>query len=161
MKINNFEQDLYKCHLKDCVIVKDTKKCSGCNSIYYCCKEHQQENWSKHKFICQKLSKHRNCGEKDPILEISKKIYLNMGHIYGETGSYIKAINYYIKSIIDDPTHDLAYHNILLNIHYFENLDQCYDNLRYFNIKKTTDDTLQTYINKVHIKFAEILFGPQ
>ena len=31
------------------------KKCEQCKAAYYCCLEHQRQNWSSHKHICKKL----------------------------------------------------------------------------------------------------------
>jgi hypothetical protein len=31
------------------------KKCERCKTAYYCCIEHQRENWSYHKKICQSI----------------------------------------------------------------------------------------------------------
>ena len=43
------------CHSKD-----NLKKCSKCKSVWYCSKEHQSEDWTRHKISeCKKLSKNR------------------------------------------------------------------------------------------------------
>ena len=34
-----------------------TLSCCKCKKIYYCCKEHQTEDWNNHKQICRKISK--------------------------------------------------------------------------------------------------------
>mgnify|MGYP001181904156 CR=1 FL=1 len=32
------------------------KKCSRCNCLFYCCKEHQKANWKDHKKLCSYLA---------------------------------------------------------------------------------------------------------
>ncbi|XP_048479529.1 SET domain-containing protein SmydA-8 [Plutella xylostella] len=31
---------------------KATQKCAGCQTVYYCSKEHQKKDWKMHKFLC-------------------------------------------------------------------------------------------------------------
>lgn len=35
------------CHVKD-----NLKLCSNCRKVYYCCMEHQRENWASHQLNC-------------------------------------------------------------------------------------------------------------
>lgn len=37
--------------------VECNSKCSGCNAVYYCCKQHQTEHWPLHKVQCKILQK--------------------------------------------------------------------------------------------------------
>ena len=30
--------------------------CSGCNTVWYCCREHQSEDWKAHKRECKRLA---------------------------------------------------------------------------------------------------------
>uniref|UniRef100_A0A8D9BF04 Protein msta, isoform A n=1 Tax=Cacopsylla melanoneura TaxID=428564 RepID=A0A8D9BF04_9HEMI len=32
-----------------------SQKCSGCQLVYYCCREHQKKHWSKHKSHCRPM----------------------------------------------------------------------------------------------------------
>mmetsp|Transcript_36865 Transcript_36865/g.59772 ORF Transcript_36865/g.59772 Transcript_36865/m.59772 type:complete len:466 (-) Transcript_36865:815-2212(-) len=34
-----------------------TKRCASCQSLYYCCKEHQEEHWPAHKQLCKAMKK--------------------------------------------------------------------------------------------------------
>jgi len=60
------DTELYKCPHKSCNTSTATKKCSGCNSVYYCSQEHQKEDWSRHKITCKKILNRSLSSEKDP-----------------------------------------------------------------------------------------------
>ena len=50
----------FPCGLERCSIEIETKAkglCSGCNDIHYCCKEHQREDWKRHKKECKEKAK--------------------------------------------------------------------------------------------------------
>ena len=40
-----------------CFKTINVQKCSGCQQIYYCCRQHQKDHWKEHKFHCQFHSK--------------------------------------------------------------------------------------------------------
>lgn len=52
-----------------CGISENLQRCGQCKSVYYCCKEHQRQDWKKHKIQCKK---NQSCDS------VEKKY----GHIY-------------------------------------------------------------------------------
>lgn len=82
---------------------------------------------------------------------IKTKIVMNIGHVKSCMGLVEEAIDYYLDSIKIDPTHELAYHNILLNLLY---IDENKINLvnRFPLIKK-----LGNNISEIHAKVYKIL----
>ena len=47
-----------KCEL--CDSFEDLKTCSGCRLVFYCCREHQIQDWKKHKQNCKKNASGKN-----------------------------------------------------------------------------------------------------
>ncbi|XP_017382025.1 egl nine homolog 1 isoform X3 [Cebus imitator] len=45
------ERDRQYCEL--CGKMENLLRCSRCRSSFYCCKEHQRQDWKKHKLVCQ------------------------------------------------------------------------------------------------------------
>lgn len=39
-----------------CGIIENLLRCGQCKAIFYCSKEHQKEDWKKHKLSCKKLA---------------------------------------------------------------------------------------------------------
>jgi ankyrin repeat protein len=42
---------------EELVKTSDLLTCFGCNSVQYCCKEHQKEDWPNHKVFCKRFRK--------------------------------------------------------------------------------------------------------
>jgi len=38
------------------------QRCGGCKAAFYCCQEHQKEDWSKHRVVCRRLQQHPGKG---------------------------------------------------------------------------------------------------
>ena len=47
------EDESTTCALSVCNNNSGLKQCSGCMSTMYCCKDHQREDWSRHKKTCK------------------------------------------------------------------------------------------------------------
>jgi len=103
--------------------------------------------------------------ETKPPKELLSKLYLNMGHIYADIGSFVESIKYYLKAINEDPNNHLAYQNILLNIHYFtdlETLRPLFPNI-YNECKPSNNEPLNeplnlpTFISEIHNNYAKKL----
>lgn len=45
------ERDRQYCEL--CGKMENLLRCGRCRSSFYCCKEHQRQDWKKHKLVCQ------------------------------------------------------------------------------------------------------------
>lgn len=48
-------EDKLQCKVCKCTTTpsgKKVMKCTRCNLVYYCCQEHQREDWSRHKRTC-------------------------------------------------------------------------------------------------------------
>lgn len=48
--------DYPECGNTECAL-KDLKKCSRCNAVYYCSVEHQKLHWKEHKKLCKEIVK--------------------------------------------------------------------------------------------------------
>jgi len=48
----DLKKDIKKCSICS---IPAKKSCSVCKSIYYCCREHQTQDWKRHKKECGKL----------------------------------------------------------------------------------------------------------
>jgi hypothetical protein len=47
------EMEALKIKIRECPCgEKGKNKCSRCEGIYYCCREHQREHWKEHKQLC-------------------------------------------------------------------------------------------------------------
>ena len=46
-----------------------SKACARCKSVYYCCVEHQKEDWAKHKTRCKKI-----CNQRKDVKRQKKKM---------------------------------------------------------------------------------------
>ena len=44
-----------------CFCVGNLQKCGNCCEVYYCCREHQVEDWKHHKPACKKIPENRAC----------------------------------------------------------------------------------------------------
>ena len=54
----------FPCGLERClkeVETKDKGLCSGCKEVHYCCKEHQKEDWKRHKKGCKAKEQRKRC----------------------------------------------------------------------------------------------------
>ena len=40
-----------KCDLNSCKN-DATRLCSGCKKVYYCCQDHQKQDWLSHRQVC-------------------------------------------------------------------------------------------------------------
>lgn len=69
--------------------------------------------------------------KKEGNTTLLAKVHLNMGHLHSISGNPMQAIEHYIQCIHLDRTTDLAYSNLLLNLHY-----------------RTIEDTLPLMSNK-------------
>jgi hypothetical protein len=50
-------EDKLKCEVCKCSTTpsgKKVMKCTQCSKAFYCCQEHQREDWSRHKKYCKK-----------------------------------------------------------------------------------------------------------
>ena len=56
---NYYNKKKYKfCAFKPCVITDGNKKCGGCETVYYCSRNHQKKSWNEvHRYEC----KRQNC----------------------------------------------------------------------------------------------------
>ena len=49
-KIDKMLDKIRECNMCD---NSASHKCSVCQDVYYCCREHQKQDWKKHKLVCQ------------------------------------------------------------------------------------------------------------
>uniref|UniRef100_A0A8C5XD97 hypoxia-inducible factor-proline dioxygenase n=1 Tax=Microcebus murinus TaxID=30608 RepID=A0A8C5XD97_MICMU len=58
------ERDRQYCEL--CGKMENLLRCSRCRSSFYCCKEHQRQDWKKHKLVCQGSEGGQHSGPAPP-----------------------------------------------------------------------------------------------
>ncbi|XP_078052093.1 zinc finger MYND-type containing 10 [Augochlora pura] len=53
--------------MKECFLCQGVsqKRCSKCKSAWYCGRECQVKDWTKHKVICDKITKHEECKQQN------------------------------------------------------------------------------------------------
>ncbi|CAM9146080.1 unnamed protein product, partial [Rangifer tarandus platyrhynchus] len=59
------ERDRQYCEL--CGKMENLLRCSRCRSSFYCSKEHQRQDWKKHKLVCQVGEKVSAPGTGQPL----------------------------------------------------------------------------------------------
>ena len=100
--------------------------------------------------------------EHEPKPETLSKIYVNIGHLHGVLGDFSIAVHYYLKAIETDPKHHPAYQNILLNLHYYSDLDFQDSNLsaimRRFDVTRKREP-MSEIIDKLHVSITEAMYG--
>jgi protein O-GlcNAc transferase len=94
------------------------------------------------------------------------KILVNLGHVHGSVGDYYKGIELYLEAIKADPTHANSYQNILLNLHYFSNIDVEKNPtfsklLETFNVEKIKGSSVSDLVLKLHSQICKELYPPQ
>ena len=57
-------------HCSVCGVVATTQ-CSGCKSVYYCCREHQKSDWRKHISFCKATIAVRLAAEKEEKIQLA------------------------------------------------------------------------------------------
>lgn len=101
----------------------------------------------------------------DEHLSEKCKILVNLGHVHGSIGDYYKGIELYLEAIKYDPTHANSYQNILLNLHYFSNIDVEKNAtfcklLETFNVEKTKGLNVSDLVLKLHSQICKKLYPP-
>ncbi|XP_051157737.1 uncharacterized protein LOC127279435 isoform X1 [Leptopilina boulardi] len=81
------------------------KICSGCKMISYCGKEHQTQNWSKHKEICKIISNQLKMSKTSNIFDAVSPLKSNTSDNGIITLKEKK--NYVLQFVIDKFKHDL------------------------------------------------------
>ncbi|XP_051957120.1 egl nine homolog 1b [Xyrauchen texanus] len=61
LESENLERERQYCEL--CGKMEKLMKCGRCRSSFYCSKEHQKQDWKKHKRVCKEADKPQNAGE--------------------------------------------------------------------------------------------------
>ncbi|KAJ8246130.1 hypothetical protein GJAV_G00263950 [Gymnothorax javanicus] len=60
----DLERDRQYCEL--CGKMENLLKCGRCRNSFYCSKEHQKQDWKKHKQVCKEADKHQSATQPDP-----------------------------------------------------------------------------------------------
>lgn len=99
----------------------------------------------------------------NPSKETRCKMLVNIGHVHGITGDFSLAVNHYLQAIEEDPSHHPAYQNILLNLHYYSDIDFNDSNLKNtmkkFNVVRNKSETIADIVAKLHIAIVETVYG--
>jgi len=109
------------------------------------------------------LSHFRKGLDLKPTDETKCKILVNIGHVYGITGEFSLAVDHYLQAISCDPKHHPAYQNILLNLHYFSDMD--FNDrvlgavMKKFNVTRNKGETVADVIHKLHLSIVETVYG--
>lgn len=120
-----------------------------------------------HNHLYKNMDEIFSCLEKaltfEPNNETRSKIYVNTGHLHGILGDFSLAVNYYLEAINADKTHQPAYQNILLNLHYFSDLDFHDTNflgvMKRFGVQREKRESMSAVIKKLHISITKELYG--
>jgi len=100
---------------------------------------------------------------KKPTDETRCKLYVNLGHVHGILGDFSEAVKYYLDAIQSDPKHHPAYQNILLNLHYFSDMDFANGSLqatmKRFDVVRNKGETIADIIAKLHRSIVERIYG--
>ncbi|CAM9168970.1 unnamed protein product [Rangifer tarandus platyrhynchus] len=65
------ERDRQYCEL--CGKMENLLRCSRCRSSFYCSKEHQRQDWKKHKLVCQVGEKVPAPGTGQPLSRAARR----------------------------------------------------------------------------------------
>lgn len=103
-------------YLEKMYVKKGLESCPSSSELWNC-------QGLMHLSQGENLVKILDCFERaillHPPAETLTKIHINIGHVYGVTGDYNRAVEEYILAIQASTDNNLAYENILLNINYF------------------------------------------
>ena len=74
----------FPCRLEGCSLEVAKGLCSGCKAVHYCCKEHQTEDWKRHKKECREKAKEKTLREKgkEKAKEAEAKFHLEYKEAY-------------------------------------------------------------------------------
>ena len=72
----------FPCRLEGCSLEVVKGLCSGCKEVHYCCKEHQTEDWKRHKKECKEKAKKSALQEKGKGKDAEAKFHLEYKEAY-------------------------------------------------------------------------------
>ena len=105
----------------------------------------------------------RHALDLKPNDETRCKIFVNVGHVHGILGDFSLALNYYLQAIEADARHHPAYQNILLNLHYFSDLDFNDVNfkavMKKFSVVRHKGETIADILTKLHVEIVRVIYG--
>jgi len=105
----------------------------------------------------------RSALDKNPNDETRSKICVNIGHVHGILGDFSRAIHFYLQAIDADPKHQPAYGNILLNLHYYCDLDFGDPSLTAvmdkFAVVRNKGETIANVVAKLHSAIVKTVYG--
>lgn len=107
------------------------------------------------------LTKILDCFEKAILLHPNPitltKIHINIGHVYGVTGDYNRAVESYLLAIQSSDDNNLAYENILLNVNYFYRFTPTFRSLLNF-LEIDEGLSLRQAVCEIHKAISERLY---
>ena len=120
-----------------------------------------------HNHLYDDISKILHCFSKglslNPSPETKCKLFVNIGHVHGIVGDFSLAVHHYLQAIEADPRHHPAYQNILLNLHYFSDMDFHDTNLKAtmkkFGVVRNKGETIADIISKLHVAIVEEIYA--
>jgi protein O-GlcNAc transferase len=141
---------------------KAVEMCPDSPEVYNCLGLALLHN-AKYKNMSMIMQCFRHALTLNPANEVKCKILVNIGHVWGSLGDFSTAIDYYLQSIDSDANHHPAYQNILLNLHYYSDLDFHDVNLtklmQRYNVVRNKKETIADIIAKLHVELVRRLYA--